>query len=234
MSHRLQLYVDEGNLDRRELAQRLWSVLQAWRASEPRADRFRFEVEGGVADIAGVDDCERALEQNTYRWKVGDSERTSYEPTVFVGNAAAPLLRVTYSCGIGALDIEGIFAPSRFVAIVDRTLLDADGAALLRTFLLKAVELLRPRFGHVGSLDHPRPAMPLEPSPTPPVGWLTYLSHAYRGIPSTLPSPSVAYPAPDGTLLVAHPELFLEYKSAHRDAVRALREKLALSSWRTG
>jgi hypothetical protein len=97
---------------------------------------------------------------------------------------------------------------------------------LLQTWLLKAVELLRPRFGHVGSLDIPIPVAPLSPAPRSPVGWLTYLSQAHR-IPPKLPEPAVAYPAPDGTLLVAHPELFLDYKSAHRDAVRALDDALA-------
>jgi hypothetical protein len=226
MKYRLQLYIDEGVVPLGSLAQRLWAVIDSWRATDPRADGWRYEIDSGTARVASVEDCAGALEANAYAWRLGDQTRVSYEPILFVGEPDAPPVRVTYACGIGEIGLEGIFVPSRFEAIVDSRWTADNGAALLQTWMLKAVEVLRPRFGHAGSLEIPRPVMPLTPGQLPPVGWLTYLSDALGQIPARLPHPAVAYPAPGGMLVVAHPELFLEYKSAHREAVAVLRVAL--------
>jgi hypothetical protein len=227
MTYRLQLYMREDEVTPLStLAERLRLLIDSWRASEPRADDWCYETDDGVAPVTTTQECGAALEANAYAWRVGDTKRVSYEPTLHAGAPAEALVSVTYSCGIGKIDIDGVFAPSRLVATVDPELTAGD-ATLLRTWMLKAIEIVRPLFGHAGSLDIPRPLMPLTPDPTPPIGWLTYLRHDLAaGLPPKLPAPAVAYPAPDGTLLVAHPELFQQHKSEHRKAVSALREAL--------
>ncbi len=228
MIYRLQLYADEGVVPLNELARRLWTILQTWRAAEPRADRWRYETEDGAeAGVSSLDDCLAAIESHSYAWHYGDERRVSYEPQLAAGDLDAPLIRVRYTCGIGELGLPGVFAPSRFEVLVDSSITSDDGARLLQTWMLTAIEVLRPRFGHAGSSEVPRPALPLDPEASVPVGWLTYLSHAQGTVPAKLPAPSVAYPAPDGTLLVAHPELFLDYSAAHRQAVNALHDALA-------
>lgn len=229
MKYRLQLYMDEAETDPRDLARRLWAVIDNWRATDPRADGWAYETDGGNERVASVEECQRALEDSAYEWSLGEEPRVSYEPTLCVGSPEAPLVQVTYTCGIGEIGIEGIFAPSRFEAIVDETMTADDGAALLQTWMLKAIEVLRPRFGHAGSLDIPQPLVPLSPDARPPVGWLTYLSHGLGELPPKLPHPAVAYPAPDGVLLVAYPALFLPYRSAHRESVNILRDALTES-----
>ncbi len=225
--HRLQLYIEEGRqLAVGDLAKRLFRVLEAWRATEPRADDWRYERSDDDVAIKSVEDCGAALEASSYRWSFGKQRRLSYEPIVYVGPAAAPLAQITYTCGIGPVPIEGLFAPSRFTAHVDPRLTADNGAALLQTWMLKAIEILRPRFGHVGSMAVPQPVQPLTPEPVPPVGWLTYLHHELGHVPPNLGHHGTAYPAPDGTLVVAYPELFAEHRSAHCQAIELVRERL--------
>ncbi|HZO14633.1 MAG TPA: hypothetical protein VFB62_15275 [Polyangiaceae bacterium] len=220
MKYRLQLYMDTSPTELGDLARQLRTLIDSWRVGE-----WCYEVGDGVKSVRSVEDCGAALEENTYPWKYGDQKRVSYEPTLFVGAPEAPLVSVTYTCGV---EIDLPLMPNRLVAIVDSELTADNGAALLQSWMLGAIEIFRPRFGHAGSLDIPTPVMPLTPHPKPPIGWLTYLTHAFQ-VPAKLPQPSVAYAAPDGVLLVAHPELFLEFKPAHRDAVRNLEAAL----WQT-
>ena len=226
MKYRVQLYGDPDRESPVTYAARLWDLASAITATDPRADRWRFERGDTCPVVHDRDTCAAAVEVASYAWEIGEDQRVSYEPSLFVGEPDAPTVIVTYTCGIGTVPLEGIFCPTRLEILLDEGMLQNNGAQLLQTLMLKAIEIMKPRFGHAGTESAPPPLMPLTRRPSPPVGWLTYLSHALGEAPHQFSTPTVAYPAPDGILIVAHPSLFLPFKKEHTAAVRAVGETL--------
>jgi hypothetical protein len=211
------------------LAGQIAAFLGAAGALHPALRGFLFQAKGMAAPepVTGLAACAEALRRSTITWTTGETERTSYAPRFFLERRIDPPVEVTITCGIEPLGLPA-WTPNRLDLSMRGDVADERRSRpVLEGLLRSAVSAFRPDFGFAGTDLVPDAPIPLFSDGTPPVGWMTYLSAAYPPIPPALPQPAVAYPIDgQGTLIVAHPDLFRDGDPAHRAAVERVREAL--------
>lgn len=227
-SHRILLYWPGRTDPVPALAAQIHGFLSAAAALHPKLAGFLHQPRGAAPRPASsASACEEALRQSAGTWQSGGRELTSYAPRFFLERPFAPPVEVTITCGIEPLGLDAIFTPNRLELRVRAADERAERPALEGLFRA-AITAFRPDFAFAGSERVPQAPLSLFSDGTPPVGWMTYLRHAFPALPRTLPQPAVAYPVGAlGTLVVAHPDPFDEADPAHREAMARVREALS-------
>jgi hypothetical protein len=165
--------------------------LTGWSARSP---------DGALVPVEAAHECADAIEAGARTWKAGGRKNVAYGPVFVAKDGAAEIGMV---CGV---EPQVVWTPNQVhltLGVASGILAkDVDTLWALLAALAKSHE---PAWGHVSIDNLPAPPMPPFADGAPAVGWMTFLSSEYRGIPEILPEPAVARLADKGTILVAHP-----------------------------
>ena len=208
------------------MARRTFAMLASLAGIHPRLGRFSVEARPRTLALVTEADCRAALERGVVAWQLGRRRERSHEVRLFVDRPVAPEVEVVITCGVPPLPLPGIFAPNRLVARI-RPGSEVADARVVQAVLVAAALAWEADFGHAGTETCPTPAAALDSPGVPPVGWMTFLGRRFPALPTSWPSPALAYGVGSiGTLVVAHPDAFREHHREHREAMARVESAL--------